>query len=402
VTELPSGTVTFLFSDIEGSTLLLRRLRERYADVLDDHHRLLRSAFSEHGGHEIATEGDSFFVAFSDPGAALAAAASAQRALAGHPWPAQAEVRVRIGIHTGAVSVSDGRYVGLAVHRAARICGAGEGGQVLISQATRSLLDDHEPEAVGLSLNDLGERTLKDFDRPVRIYEVLATDRPPAQPCIRVLIADDQVLVRTGFRMILEAEKDIEVVGEAADGAEALAEARRARPDVVLMDVRMPELDGIEATRRLLADEASPSKVVMLTTFDMDEYVYEALRAGASGFLLKDVPPEQLIVGIRSVASGDALLAPSVTKRVVEEFVRRPPESARPAPPELEELTERELEVLKLIARGLSNAEIAKELFVSDATVKTHVARILMKLSLRDRVQAVVYAYENAVVQPTG
>jgi DNA-binding NarL/FixJ family response regulator/class 3 adenylate cyclase len=402
VTDLPSGTVTFLFSDIEGSTLLLRRLRERYTDVLDDHHRLLRAAFAEHGGHEIATEGDSFFVAFSDPGAALAAAASAQRALAGHPWPAQAEVRVRIGIHTGAVSVSDGRYVGLAVHRAARICGAGEGGQVLISQATRSLLDDHEPEAVGLSLNDLGERTLKDFDRPVRIYEVLATDRPPAEPCIRVLIADDQVLVRTGFRMILEAEKDIEVVGEAADGAEALAEARRARPDVVLMDVRMPELDGIEATRRLLADETCPSKVVMLTTFDMDEYVYEALRAGASGFLLKDVPPEQLIVGIRSVASGDALLAPSVTKRVVEEFVRRPPESARPAPPELEELTERELEVLKLIARGLSNAEIAKELFVSDATVKTHVARILMKLSLRDRVQAVVYAYENAVVQPTG
>ena len=217
---------------------------------------------------------------------------------------------------------------------------------------------------------------------------------------IRVLIADDQALVRTGFRMILEAEKDIEVVGDAADGAQALAQARRIRPDVVLMDVRMPELDGIEATRRLLADEGTETKVVMLTTFDMDEYVYEALRAGASGFLLKDVPPEQLVVGIRSVASGDALLAPSVTKRVVEEFVRRPPESARPAPPELEELTERELEVLKLIARGLSNAEIAKELFVSDATVKTHVARILMKLSLRDRVQAVVYAYENAVVQP--
>jgi DNA-binding NarL/FixJ family response regulator len=162
----------------------------------------------------------------------------------------------------------------------------------------------------------------------------------------------------------------------------------------------MPELDGIEATRRLLADESAPSKVVMLTTFDMDEYVYEALRAGASGFLLKDVPPEQLVVGIRSVASGDALLAPSVTKRVVEEFVRRPPESARKPPPELDELTERELEVLKLIARGLSNAEIAKELFVSDATVKTHVARVLMKLGLRDRVQAVVFAYENAVVQP--
>jgi DNA-binding NarL/FixJ family response regulator/class 3 adenylate cyclase len=402
VTELPSGTVTFLFSDIEGSTVLLRRLRDRYADVLDDHHRLLRAAFSEHGGHEVATEGDSFFVAFSDPGAALAAAASAQRALAAHEWPTDAEVRVRIGIHTGPVSVSDGRYVGLAVHRAARICGAGEGGQVLVSQATRSLLDDHEPEAVGLSLNDLGERTLKDFERPVRIYEVLATDRPPAEPCIRVLIADDQALVRTGFRMILEAEKDIEVVGDASDGAEAIAEARRTRPDVVLMDVRMPELDGIEAARRLLADESVETKVVMLTTFDMDEYVYEALRAGASGFLLKDVPPEQLVVGIRSVASGDALLAPSVTKRVVEEFVRRPPESARPPAPELEQLTERELEVLKLLARGLSNAEIAKELFVSDATVKTHVARILMKLGIRDRVQAVVFAYENAVVQPSG
>ena len=235
-----------------------------------------------------------------------------------------------------------------------------------------------------------------------RTWRLLATDRPPAQPCIRVLIADDQALVRTGFRMILEAEKDIEVVGEAADGAEALVQARRTRPDVVLMDVRMPELDGIEATRRLLGDEGIESKVVMLTTFDMDEYVYDALRSGASGFLLKDVPPEQLVIGIRSVASGDALLAPSVTKRVVEEFVRRPPESARSPAPELEQLTERELEVLKLIARGLSNAEIAKELYVSDATVKTHVARILMKLNLRDRVQAVVFAYENVVVAPHG
>jgi DNA-binding NarL/FixJ family response regulator/class 3 adenylate cyclase len=398
--ELPSGTVTFLFSDVEGSTVLLRRLRDRYSDVLGDHRRLLRDAFAEHGGHEVGTEGDSFFVAFTNPASALAAAASAQRSLAAHEWPEDADVRVRMGVHTGTVSISDGHYVGLAVHRAARICGAGDGGQILVSQATRSLLHDDDPEAEGLTLVDIGERTLKDFDRPIRIYELVATDRPAAEPCIRVLIADDQALVRTGFRMILEAERDIEVVGDAADGAEALVAARRTRPDVVLMDVRMPELDGIEATRRLLADEGSPTKVVMLTTFDMDEYVYEALRAGASGFLLKDVPPEQLVVGIRSVASGDALLAPSVTKRVVEEFVRRPPESARPAPPELAELTERELEVLKLIARGLSNAEIAKELFVSEATVKTHVARVLMKLSLRDRVQAVVYAYENAVVQP--
>jgi len=199
--------------------------------------------------------------------------------------------------------------------------------------------------------------------------------------------------------MILEAEPEIEVVGEAGDGDEAVAEARRLEPDVVLMDVRMPELDGIEATRRLLADGTS-TKVVMLTTFDLDQYVYEALRAGASGFLLKDVPPEQLVAGIYTVASGDALLAPSVTRRVIEEFVRRPPDSMRMTPPELAELTPRELEVLKLIARGYSNAEIATELFVSEATVKTHVAHVLMKLDLRDRVQGVVLAYESGLIQP--
>jgi DNA-binding NarL/FixJ family response regulator len=217
-----------------------------------------------------------------------------------------------------------------------------------------------------------------------------------------VLIVDDQALVRAGFRMILEAEQDIQVVGEAADGREAVAEARRLRPDVVLMDVRMPEVDGIEATRRLLGDDGAVVKVVMLTTFDMDEYVYDALRAGASGFLLKDVPPEQLVDGIRAVASGDALLAPSVTRRVIEEFVRRPPDSVRTAPPELAELTARELEVLKLVARGLANAEIAKELFIRETTVKTHVAHVLMKLTLRDRVQAVVFAYESGLVLPGG
>jgi DNA-binding NarL/FixJ family response regulator len=215
-----------------------------------------------------------------------------------------------------------------------------------------------------------------------------------------VLIVDDQALVRAGFRMILEAEEDMEVVGEAADGREAVAEARRLRPDVVLMDVRMPDVDGIEATRRLLSDDGNDAKVVMLTTFDMDEYVYDALRAGASGFLLKDVPPEQLVDGIRAVASGDALLAPSVTRRVIEEFVRRPPASVRTLPPKLADLTARELEVLKLIARGHSNAEIATELFVSETTVKTHVAHVLMKLDLRDRVQGVVLAYESGLIEP--
>ncbi len=213
-----------------------------------------------------------------------------------------------------------------------------------------------------------------------------------------VLIVDDQALVRAGFRMILEAEEDMEVVGEASNGREAVTEAANLKPDVVLMDVRMPEVDGIEATKRLLGGDGTHTKVVMLTTFDMDEYVYEALRAGASGFLLKDTPPEQLVAGIRAVASGDALLAPSVTRRVIEEFVRRPPSALRTLPPKLEELTARELEVLKLIARGLSNAEIAGELFVSETTVKTHVAHVLMKLGLRDRVQAVVLAYESGLI----
>jgi DNA-binding NarL/FixJ family response regulator len=214
-----------------------------------------------------------------------------------------------------------------------------------------------------------------------------------------VLIADDQALMRAGFRMILEAEPDLEVVGEATNGHEAVTEAGRLRPDVVLMDVRMPEMDGIEATRRLLEGDGD-TKVVMLTTFDMDEYVYEALRAGASGFLVKDVPPEQLVAGIRSVASGDSLLAPSITRRLIQEYVHRPSGAMRPPPPELDRLTARELEVLRMMARGLSNPEIAAELFVSETTVKTHVAHVLAKLVVRDRVQAVVFAYESGVVQP--
>ena len=434
--ELPTGTVTFLFSDVEGSTELLRTLRDGYADVMADHERLLRSAFEGAGGHEINTQGDSFFVAFRKPKDAVGAALEAQRAIGSHEWPEGAEMRVRIGIHTGEATVAGDRYVGLGVHRAARICAAAHGGQVLISQTTQALLEEDEELLGELDFGDLGPRSLKNFDRPVRIYQLLALDLPAAFPDlrvdegvqargsteladrhevaqaedassaedvtgrVRVLIVDDQALVRTGFRMILDAEGDMDVVGEAANGKEAIGEASRLNPDVVLMDVRMPELDGIEATRRLLTDGGVDSKVVMLTTFDMDEYVYEALRAGASGFLLKDAPPEQLVDGIRAVCSGDALLAPSVTRRVIEEFVRRPPEAVRTAPPEIEELTPRECEVLKLIARGLSNAEIAKSLVVSETTVKTHVARVLMKMGLRDRVQAVVMAYESGLVQP--
>ena len=216
---------------------------------------------------------------------------------------------------------------------------------------------------------------------------------------IRVLIADDQSLVRAGFRLVLENHPDLEVVGEASNGYEAIHGAGRLEPDVVLMDIRMPELDGISATREITAKPGP--RVLVLTTYDLDEYVYDALQAGASGFLLKDTPPEQLADGIRAVAGGEALLAPSVTRRLIEEFTRvgRNP---RPRPSELDELTPRELEVLGLLARGLSNGEIAAELVLSEATVKTHVTHVLGKLGLRDRVQAVVLAYESGLVTPGG
>jgi DNA-binding NarL/FixJ family response regulator len=216
----------------------------------------------------------------------------------------------------------------------------------------------------------------------------------------RVLLVDDQALVRQGFRLILELEPDMDVVGEAADGREALRLTRELAPEVVVMDIRMPDMDGLEATRKLQA-AGSPARVLILTTFDLNEYVYEAMRAGASGFLLKDVPGDQLVAGIRTVATGDALLAPIVTRRLIEHFVRRPPPDAAP-PCGLDELTDRERDVLTLLARGLSNTEIAEALFLGEATVKTHVSRILSKLGLRDRVQAVVRAYESGLVQPGG
>ncbi|MGE5689828.1 MAG: response regulator [Pseudomonadota bacterium] len=214
---------------------------------------------------------------------------------------------------------------------------------------------------------------------------------------IRVLVADDQALVRAGFRAILDAQEDVDVVGEAADGAEAVALARELRPDVVLMDVRMPGVDGIEATRRLLRDVDAP-RVLMLTTFDMDEYVYAALKAGASGFLLKDAPRDQLVSAVRTIAAGDALLAPSVVRRLVDGYVSGPAPGSRPR--ELDVLTERERDVLMLIARGCTNAEIASHLFLSEATVRTHVTHILGKLDLRSRIQAVVLAYETGLVRP--
>jgi DNA-binding NarL/FixJ family response regulator len=214
-----------------------------------------------------------------------------------------------------------------------------------------------------------------------------------------VLIADDQALVRVGLRKILEAEPGLKVVGEAEDGQDAVFETRRLGPDIVLMDIRMPVLDGIEATRRIAATSPA-TRVVILTTFGLDTYVYNALQAGASGFMLKDAPPEEIVAAVRIVASGEALLAPSVTRSVIEEFVRREEPREQPAPVAVQDLTPREREVLDLLAQGLSNPEICGRLVISEATAKTHVARILQKLGLRDRVQAVIYAYESGLVRP--
>jgi DNA-binding NarL/FixJ family response regulator len=219
---------------------------------------------------------------------------------------------------------------------------------------------------------------------------------------IRVLLVDDQPLLRTGFRMILEAETDIAVVGEAGDGVAALDAVAALAPDVVLMDIRMPRMDGVEATRKIVAPDAprAAPRVLVLTTFDLDEYVVEALRAGASGFLLKDAPADDLVAAIRVVGAGDAIVAPSVTRRLLDRFASRLPAADEPTPATVSALTEREVEVLRLVARGLSNAEIAAKLFVSETTVKTHVGHMLTKLSLRDRVQAAVFAYESGLVRP--
>jgi DNA-binding NarL/FixJ family response regulator len=218
---------------------------------------------------------------------------------------------------------------------------------------------------------------------------------------IEVLIADDQELVRTGLRTILDAQADIEVVGEAVDGEEAVRGAARLRPDVVVMDIRMPRADGLQATRRIMADSSRPPRVLVLTTFDHDEYVYEALRAGASGFLLKGAPTDRMIEAVRVVATGEAMISPSVTRRLIDEFAKRPDSGGTP-PRELDELTSRERDVLELMARGHSNPEIADALVVSSATVKTHVARVLSKLGVRDRVQAVILMYESGVIRPGG
>jgi DNA-binding NarL/FixJ family response regulator/class 3 adenylate cyclase len=396
--EKPTGTLTFLFTDIEGSTRLLQEVgRERYEALLGTHRRLLREAVEEREGFIVGSEGDGCLTVFRSSVDAVGAAAAAQRAHAAQPWPPDAVVRVRMGLHTGDAVLGDEGYVGLAIHHGARIGAAGHGGQVLLSSITARLVAHQLPE--GVELRDIGERSLRDLDTPERLFELVidgeagATARPGA---IRVLIADDQALVRSGFGMILETARDLQLAGEAADGAAAVRLAEELEPDVVLMDIRMPELDGLEATRRILALPNAP-RVIVLTTFDMNEYVYEAMKAGASGFLLKDVRPELLIDAVRTVAHGDALLAPTITRRLIEEFTSRP-QSGAVASAELSALDQRELEILRLVAEGLSNGEIADALRLDEPAVAAYVDVILDKLGLRDRAQAVVVAYRTGLV----
>ncbi len=392
--------VTIMFTDLVGSTALFERHGDEAADVLRrDHFAALRRAAADHDGREIKSTGDGLMLAFASAVSAVRCAVEMQRAAASVPdGPA-----LRIGLDAGEPLAEGDDLYGTPVIVASRLCDGASAGEVLASEVVAQVAGRRVAE----QMRPVGPRRLKGISTPVSVAEVLWRDddareeAPPEDAPGRpttVVIADDQRLVRTGFRVIVDAEPDMTVVGEAGDGRSAVDVVTRRKPDVVLMDIRMPELDGLHAAERILGDPELDTAVVMLTTFDATEYVYEALRIGASGFLLKDTPAERLLDAVRVAAAGEALIAPSITRRLIEQFARGAQPDPSGVPERLSGLTPRELDVLRLVARGLSNAEIATELVLGENTVKTHVARILGKLGLRDRVQAVVVAYETGLV----
>jgi DNA-binding NarL/FixJ family response regulator len=337
------------------------------------------SVIALHHGELLSS--DRIVAAFAAPVDAVRAAA----ALVDH----DGESEVRVGVDAGEPSV--------ALDVAERICAAAEPGQALVTEAVAHLAG----AAVGALLRSAGGVRVAELRRTVPVFAAgRARDEPTGRAVTTVVIADDQELLRSGFRVIIDAEPDLRVVGEAADGFAVIDVVRRRRPDVVLMDIRMPGLDGLRAAEKILGDPESTAAVVMLTTFDVQRYVYEALRLGASGFLLKDAPADRLLDAIRVAAAGDALLAPAITRRLVERFAAGERPLEKEDRERLASLTAREVEVLRLIARGRSNAEIAAELVLGENTVKTHVGRVFAKLHLRDRAQAVIVAYETGLVLP--
>jgi DNA-binding NarL/FixJ family response regulator/class 3 adenylate cyclase len=379
LSALPTGTVTLLFTDLEGSTGLIRQLGDRYGDLLRDHRRLLRDVVARHGGSEVDTAGDGNFIAFPTARDGVAAAVDAQRAMAGHPWPADAVVRVRMALHTGEPRLAEQGYHGLGVHLAARLCQSGRGGQILLSEATRAVIADDMP--AGVSVVSLGEWALKDFERPQPVYEAVAAgvpDAPAGPAALRVVLAEDSVLLREGIARLLESE-GFDVVGQVDNADDLVRRVGFAKPDVAIVDIRMPPThtdEGLQAARRIRERHAGVG-VLVLSQYVEAEYATGLLseQAEGTGYLLKDRVANiaEFTDAVRRVAGGGSALDPAVVAQLV---------GRRRVDDPLADLTAREREVLELMAEGLSNHGIAARLVVTERAVEKHVTNIFAKLGL--------------------